>query len=179
MKYLSPVNLSQNELQNAKIHNLASAPSSPVAGQIYFDTTLHQFGVYNDNTTSWVYLAPASTADVSSNTSTSVDGEVVVFNGTTGKSIKRASGSGIAKLTSGVLSTATSGTDYAPATSGTSALKGNGSGGFSNATLNDVGAPTASFSMNSQKLTGVADPTSAQDSATKNYVDNAVQGLSQ
>lgn len=37
---------------------------------------------------------------------------------------------------SGGFSNATSGTDYAPATSGTSILKGNGSGGFSNATAN-------------------------------------------
>lgn len=91
-----------------------------------------------------VYLVPyrtgnkgadgAGTGDFSSNTSSSVDGEVVLFSGTAGKTGKRASGSGIAKLTSGVLSTATSGTDYAPATSGSSILKGNGAGGFSNAT---------------------------------------------
>jgi hypothetical protein len=56
-----------------------------------------------------------------------------LFSGTDGKTIKRASGSGIAKLTSGVLSTATSGTDYSPATSGSSILKGNGTGGFSSA----------------------------------------------
>jgi hypothetical protein len=43
--------------------------------------------------------------------------------------------SGILKGTSGVISTATSGTDYAPATSGTNLLYGNGSGGFSNATV--------------------------------------------
>ena len=43
--------------------------------------------------------------------------------------------SGLAKLTSGVVSTATSGTDYAPATSGSSILYGNGSGGFSNVTI--------------------------------------------
>ena len=42
--------------------------------------------------------------------------------------------SGLLKATSGVVSTATSGTDYAPATSGTSLLYGNGAGGFSNAT---------------------------------------------
>ena len=50
--------------------------------------------------------------DFSSNTATSVDGEVVLFSGTGGKTGKRATGSGIAKLTSGVLGTATSGTDY-------------------------------------------------------------------
>lgn len=39
--------------------------------------------------------------------SSSVDSEVAIFNGTGGKTIKRASGSGIAKLTSGVLSAVT------------------------------------------------------------------------
>lgn len=42
--------------------------------------------------------------DFSSNTSSSVDGEVVLFSGTGGKTGKRATGSGIAILTSGVLS---------------------------------------------------------------------------
>jgi hypothetical protein len=41
--------------------------------------------------------------DVTSNTSTSVDGEIALFNGTTGKSIKRGTGSGIATITGGVL----------------------------------------------------------------------------
>ncbi len=48
--------------------------------------------------------SPSGSGDVSSNTATSVDSEVVLFNGTTGKSIKRATGTGYAKLTSGVLS---------------------------------------------------------------------------
>ena len=45
---------------------------------------------------------------------------------------------------SGGISNATSGTDYAPATSGTAILKGNGSGGFSNATAGTDYAPATS-----------------------------------
>lgn len=71
----------------------------------------------------------AGAGDASTNTATSVDGEITLFSGTTGKLLKRATGTGIAKLTSGVLGTATAGTDYCAATSGSSVLKGNGSGG--------------------------------------------------
>jgi hypothetical protein len=53
----------------------------------------------------------------------------------TGTTTLATSLSGLAKLTSGVVSTATSGTDYAPATSGSAILYGNGSGGFSNVTI--------------------------------------------
>jgi hypothetical protein len=53
----------------------------------------------------------------------------------TGTTTLATSLSGLAKLTSGVVSTATSGTDYAPATSGSAILYGNGSGGFSNVTV--------------------------------------------
>lgn len=44
--------------------------------------------------------------------------------------------------------------------------------------LDQMTAPTADLSINSHKLTNVTDPTSAQDAATKIYVDSFAQGLS-
>lgn len=76
--------------------------------------------------------ATAGTGDVIGPGS-STDNQIVLFNGTTGASVKAATTTGVLKATSGVISAAVSGTDYAPATSGTSILKGNGGGGFSNA----------------------------------------------
>ena len=43
--------------------------------------------------------------------------------------------------------------------------------------LDQLAAPTAAVDFNSQRITGLADPTGAQDAATKNYVDLTVQGL--
>ena len=51
-------------------------------------------------------IAASGGGDFSSSTSTSVDGEAVVFSGTGGKTGKRATGTGVAKLSSGVLSAA-------------------------------------------------------------------------
>lgn len=43
--------------------------------------------------------------------------------------------------------------------------------------LDQFAAPTAAVSFNSQRITSVADPTGAQDVATKNYVDGVATGL--
>jgi uncharacterized protein YjbI with pentapeptide repeats len=46
-----------------------------------------------------------------------------------------------------------------------------------NIPLSGFGAAAADVALGSNKLTGVADPTTAQDAATKNYVDTATSGI--
>ena len=43
--------------------------------------------------------------------------------------------------------------------------------------LNSITAPTGSVGMNSQRITGLADPTAAQDAVTKAYADGIAAGL--
>lgn len=68
MKFLTSIDLIQNELQNAVIQNLATDPSNPKDGQIYFNSTKHTLYQYKGETEGWKpvgveYNLPIASAD--------------------------------------------------------------------------------------------------------------------
>ena len=74
-KYLSNIDLSNNELQNAVIHPLGTAPSGPSEGQVYYNTGQDKVYVYNG--TAWISIAGDITEVQSATT-----GQLTVSNGT-------------------------------------------------------------------------------------------------
>lgn len=69
MNILTNINLNKNQIQNAVLHPLAQAPTSPQLGQIYFNTTDLAIYQYNGSTVGWkkvgvVYNQTSSTGVV-------------------------------------------------------------------------------------------------------------------
>ena len=68
MDFLNNLNLAKNELQNAAIQNLATAPSSPSTGQVYYDTSATPKVLKIYNGTAWVSVAGDITSVTSATT---------------------------------------------------------------------------------------------------------------
>ena len=75
-KFLVDIDLNKLELQNAVIQNLASDPSNPVAGQVYFNTTTHRFRVYTG--TEWNEMGTGGGTVTSVTVSNAEDGGLTV-----------------------------------------------------------------------------------------------------
>jgi hypothetical protein len=155
-----------NEIQNVVIQNLASAPSSPKVGQIYFDTTLNKYRVFAGAPIStWVNLDGSSIPD---NTITSAK---IVNDSIMDADINSAAGIALSKLATDPRARSThSGTQLANTISD-----------FDNQVRtnrpNQLAVPNADLSLANFKITNLADPQADTDGANKRYVDLARAGI--
>lgn len=187
--FLNPIDLNKSEIQNAVFQNLATAPSSPAAGQFYYDTDTNQLGIYNGST--WDYLGTGSGTVTSVSVASANGFAGTVATSTTTPAITLTTTiTGLLKGNGTAISAATAGTDYLEPDGDGSALTSLDAGNIASGTLAaarlpslDTIAATATaagaVTMNGQKVTNVGTPTTGTDAATKSYVDAAIEGLHQ
>src|SRR5215471_10476974 len=166
------------EGKNFRAHQLGAAPGTPVTGQLYYDTGSNTLFWYNGS--SWVSAAGGAATDAT----TSSKGIVQLAGDLAGTAASPQIAAGVivdADVNSGAAIAESKLNLATDAAVGTGSRRTLGLGAQQampgNERLDQITAPTASVSLNSQRITNQADPVNPQDSATKNYVDGLVQGL--
>jgi hypothetical protein len=174
----SHLNFAQLEARNAVVHNLSTAPAAPVKGQLYFDTVSNALFFWSG--TAWVSTAGGTPPDATASTKGVVQlaGDL---SGTAAAPTVAASAITSAKIADGTITDGDVAGANKDGAVGLASMRTLGLGAQQampgNERLDQITAPTAPVSLNGQRITNQADPTSAQDSATKNYVDNVATGL--
>lgn len=201
---LSQLNMNGLEILNARIQNLSANPGTPGEGQYYWNTSTKKLRIYNGS--SWDELGTGSgtVTSVAQTVPTgfAIGGSPVTSSGTLAITASGTSGGILyyaSTTTFGVSGLLTAngvmiggGAGAAPSTIavGTNNQVLRGSTGaaptFGSLVQADLpssvpvsywAAATANIAMGTFKITGLGDPTAAQDAATKAYVDQVAQGL--
>jgi hypothetical protein len=81
LEYYASIDLNKNELQNAVVHPLGSAPSSPVEGQIYYDSTVGDKKIYLYNGSAWVAIGEAQSFAAGEGIDVGTSGDTITISG--------------------------------------------------------------------------------------------------
>jgi hypothetical protein len=179
--FYGAIDLSKNELRNAVVQNLPSAPGSPVQGQVYYDSTAKI--LYWWNGTAWIAAQAAAGAIPASSVTTQAVGDAPVVGAMTTfaredhKHGREAFGAVTAETVFGTAS----GNGAAATLARSDHTHGNplhDAAAHANVPLNALLSATGSYDMGVFRITGLGTPTAGLDAANKSYVDNLVTGLS-
>lgn len=171
-RYLAAIDLAKNEIRNARVQNLATAPGTPVLGQIYYDSVISNLFFYDGTTWRACYQDTSSpTGPAGGSLTGTYPNPTIAPSAIVDSMIAAGAAIQLSKLAINPLARANhTGTQLAATISDFDTQ-------VHTSRLDQMGAPTASVSFNGQKATNLADPTNPQDGATKAYVDATAQGL--
>jgi hypothetical protein len=153
-QFLTHINLSKNELQNALMHPLGTAPASPGESQIYYNSGSKKLFLYNG--TAWVDITGTITAITTATPAVTID---VTDPAAPVIDVADATGVNSGLLTSAFFNDLTNATS---ANTASTLVERDASGDFA---ANDITA---------NKVTGLVAPSVASDAANKAYVDTLV-----
>lgn len=174
----------QNEARNLRHHILASAPSSPVTGQVYYNSGDNNLYLWDGS--GWVdltvqgstYTAGAGLALSGSDFSVNVDDSSIEINADT----LRVKAAGITNaMLAGSIQLSKLATDPLARANHTGTQTASTISDFDTqvrtSRLDQMASPSASVSANSQKITNLADGTANSDAANWGQVQSLVQGV--
>lgn len=177
------IDLQKNELRQAQIQNLASAPANPVAGQLYFNSS-DQTLYFCSNATGPVWTAAkaaAGTAAATSVTTQAVGDVPVVGVGTAFAREDHKHGMPAFGTASGPPSYGAAKADGSAVTIARSdhvhGLPAHDAGAHTSIPVSTFAAAIAPLNMGGQIITNLANPLNTSEAANKGYVDSVAQGL--